>query len=340
MKNILHRINTFLCILLVAAGIAILVNAGNFMENTLVIIYVASVFQIIMALVVLLIGTLMPKEDRILSKRSRFFLRLLLLAAAVSGKAGTASSAMDVTDGNVKVRRSWEPTIVFVWIIFQSVFSIFCFQGNIRIHLLVILSLVCLVALLITELWWKILDEKERGTYRLSKILLPMIAVFVLLAVCGIYAAWSEESEDRLIPDLSDLRKDVEDSQQKIDDYATKDPFLVEDSITIDLEEFQETFEQITDVSETDDQNVLTSGMSSEQLVQQICMDFYPADVYYKLMKEEDVYIVAWSEDSDDIVIYQIAQQEDGYTIVTAFISSALTKEDVNGKEDGVWHVE
>lgn len=340
MKNILHRINIFLCILLIASGVAILINAGDFMGDAM-IIYIVGGFQIIMALVVLIIGALMPKDDQVLSKKSRFFLRILLMVAALSGETGVSSSAVNVTDGNVKLRRMWEPTIVFAWIILQSIFSLLCFQGNIRIHLLVILSLICLLALLITALCWKILDEKERGTYHLSKILLPIIVICVLFAGAGIYAAWSEgRNDDRLIPDLSDLHGDVEDSQQKIDEYLASDPFSIEDSTMIDLEEFQEKFEQITDVPKKDDQNIRTSGMSGEELVQQICMDFYPADVYYKLMEEENVYIVAWSDDSEDIVIYQIAQQEDGYAIVTAFISSALTKEDVKGKEDGVWHME
>ena len=180
------------------------------------------------------------------------------------------------------------------------------------------------------------MDEKEQGTYRLSRILAPLAAVCVLLIVAGGIAVLNDDSGNSDIPPFPDI--DMEKTQQLIDDYLADDPFSNEDLLPMDLAELQEGFEQMIHFPETQ-QTIMTTGMSSEELVQQICLNFYPDDTYYKMLEDEHVYIVTWSEDSEDIVAYQIAKQEDGYMIVTAFVSSTLAKEDVEGKEDGIWHM-
>ncbi len=337
MKGILHRINVFLCILLFADGIALMVNAGDFFDSSTTFVFVCAAFQIIMAGVMLIMGSILPKKAQPLKKRTQTFLRILLLAASLSGKSGASSAgAMHVADGSTKIRRVWEPTVVLVWLIFQAIFSLFCFQDHIRIQILTVLTLVLLLLLLVTTVWWKILDEKEQGTYRLSRILAPLAAVCVLLIVAGGIAVLNDDSGNSDIPPFPDI--DMEKTQQLIDDYLADDPFSNEDLLPMDLAELQEGFEQMIHFPETQ-QTIMTTGMSSEELVQQICLNFYPDDTYYKMLEDEHVYIVTWSEDSEDIVAYQIAKQEDGYMIVTAFVSSTLAKEDVEGKEDGIWHM-
>ena len=85
---------------------------------------------------------------------------------------------------------------------------------------------------------------------------------------------------------------------------------------------------------EADEGDVLTP----EELTALLRQDFPSEDVFYRLLEQEEdgLYLVAWSENSADVYVYQLEKREDAFVLQAAFASSAITKEDVLGREDGV----
>ena len=277
MKVLLHRINGLLSILLVVAGIAMLVSGDWNLTDESGILFILALFQIVMAAVAGVVGLLFPKEGTKLSERAKKVLRIVLVLHTVLNKK--AIGAYSVEDASVP-RRTWEPIIPFVWLIFQAMLSIVAYSGTSRQQALVLLSLALLIVFFVTSLAWKVLDEKERGTYRLHMVLLPMLVVCVLIG--GVLAYGMIRDGGR----------------------------------------------------EADEGDVLTP----EELTALLRQDFPSEDVFYRLLEQEEdgLYLVAWSENSADVYVYQLKKQEDAFVLQAAFASSSITKEDVLGREDGV----
>ena len=62
-------------------------------------------------------------------------------------------------------------------------------------------------------------------------------------------------------------------------------------------------------------------------------------DIYYRWVtggEDDTVSLVAWTAEGGDVYAYQFTKKDDTYSLITAFVSVSLTKEDVEGKEDGV----
>ena len=177
MKVLLHRINGLLSILLVVAGIAMLVSGDRTLTDESGILFILALFQIVMAAVAGVVGLLFPKEGTKLSERAKKVLRIVLVLHTVLNKK--AIGAYSVEDASVP-RRTWEPIIPFVWLIFQAMLSIVAYSGTSRQQALVLLSLALLIVFFVTSLAWKVLDEKERGTYRLHMVLLPMLVMYII----------------------------------------------------------------------------------------------------------------------------------------------------------------
>lgn len=302
MKVLLHRINGLLSILLVVAGIAMLVSGDWTLTDESGILFILALFQIVMATVAGVVGLLFPKEGTKLSERVKKVLRIVLVLHTVLNKK--AIGAYSVEDASVP-RRTWEPIIPFVWLIFQAMLSIVAYLGTSRQQALVLLSLALLIVFFVTSLAWKVLDEKERGTYRLHMVLLPMLVVCVLIG--GVLAYGMIRDGGR------------EDGLQE-----TKQQ----------LAALQDTDPRPDETVEADEGDVLTS----EELTALLRQDFPSEDVFYRLLEQEEdgLYLVAWSENSADVYVYQLEKREDAFVLQAAFASSSITKEDVLGREDGV----
>ena len=302
MKVLLHRINGLLSILLVVAGIAMLVSGDWTLTDESGILFILALFQIVMATVAGVVGLLFPKEGTKLSERAKKVLRIVLVLHTVLNKK--AIGAYSVEDASVP-RRTWEPIIPFVWLIFQAMLSIVAYSGTSRQQALVLLSLALLIVFFVTSLAWKVLDEKERGTYRLHMVLLPMLVVCVLIGGVLLFVMiWDGGREDGLQKTKQQLAA-LQDSDPRPDETV-----------------------------EADEGDVLTP----EELTALLRQDFTSEDVFYRLLEQEEdgLYLVAWSENSADVYVYQLEKREDAFVLQAAFASSSITKEDVLGREDGV----
>ena len=61
-------------------------------------------------------------------------------------------------------------------------------------------------------------------------------------------------------------------------------------------------------------------------------------DVYYCWVPGDDdiISVTAWNDESDDVYVYRFTKSDDTYVLDMGFISTSLTKDDVEGKEHGV----
>ena len=302
MKVLLHRINGLLSILLVVAGIAMLVSGDWNLTDEPGILFILALFQIVMATVAGVVGLLFPKEGTKLSERAKKVLRIVLVLHTVLNKK--AIGAYSVEDASVP-RRTWEPIIPFVWLIFQAMLSIVAYSGTSRQQALVLLSLALLIVFFVTSLAWKVLDEKERGTYRLHMVLLPMLVVCVLIGGVLLFVMIRDGGREDGLQETKQQLAALQDTDPRPDETV-----------------------------EADEGDVLTS----EELTALLRQDFPSEDVFYRLLEQEEdgLYLVAWSENSADVYVYQLEKREDAFVLQAAFASSSITKEDVLGREDGV----
>lgn len=302
MKVLLHRINGLLSILLVVAGIAMLVSGDWNLTDESGILFILALFQIVMATVAGVVGLLFPKEGTKLSERVKKVLRIVLVLHTVLNKK--AIGAYSVEDASVP-RRTWEPIIPFVWLIFQAMLSIVAYSGTSRQQALLLLSLALLIVFFVTSLAWKVLDEKERGTYRLYMVLLPMLVVCVLIGGALLFVMIRDGGREDGLQKTKQQLAALQDSDPRPDETV-----------------------------EADEGDVLTS----EELTALLRQDFPSEDVFYRLLEQEEdgLYLVAWSENSADVYVYQLEKREDAFVLQAAFASSSITKEDVLGREDGV----
>lgn len=302
MKVLLHWINGLLSILLVVAGIAMLVSGDWNLTDESGILFILALFQIVMATVAGVVGLLFPKEGTKLSERAKKVLRIVLVLHTVLNKK--AIGAYSVEDASVP-RRTWEPIIPFVWLIFQAMLSIVAYSGTSRQQALVLLSLALLIVFFVTSLAWKVLDEKERGTYRLHMVLLPMLVVCVLIGGALLFVMIRDGGREDGLQETKQQLAALQDTDPRPDETV-----------------------------EADEGDVLTS----EELTALLRQDFPSEDVFYRLLEQEEdgLYLVAWSENSADVYVYQLEKRENAFVLQAAFASSAITKEDVLGREDGV----
>lgn len=302
MKVLLHWINGLLSILLVVAGIAMLVSGDWTLTDESGILFILALFQIVMATVAGVVGLLFPKEGTKLSERAKKVLRIVLVLHTVLNKK--AIGAYSVEDASVP-RRTWEPIIPFVWLIFQAMLSIVAYSGTSRQQALVLLSLALLIVFFVTSLAWKVLDEKERGTYRLHMVLLPMLVVCVLIGGALLFVMIRDGGREDGLQETKQQLAALQDIDPRPDETV-----------------------------EADEGDVLTS----EELTALLRQDFPSEDVFYRLLEQEEdgLYLVAWSENSADVYVYQLEKREDAFVLQAAFASSSITKEDVLGREDGV----
>lgn len=302
MKVLLHRINGLLSILLVVAGIAMLVSGDWTLTDESGILFILALFQIVMATVAGVVGLLFPKEGTKLSERAKKVLRIVLVLHTVLNKK--AIGAYSVEDASVP-RRTWEPIIPFVWLIFQAMLSIVAYSGTSRQQALLLLSLALLIVFFVTSLAWKVLDEKERGTYRLHMVLLPMLVVCVLIGGALLFVMIRDGGREDGLQKTKQQLAALQDSDPRPDETV-----------------------------EADEGDVPTP----EELTALLRQDFPSEDVFYRLLEQEEdgLYLVAWSENSADVYVYQLEKREDAFVLQAAFASSSITKEDVLGREDGV----
>ena len=101
--------------------------------------------------------------------------------------------------------------------------------------------------------------------------------------------------------------------------------------------EIEETIKDY-DSGHTDIENLDVDRLNMSDIVTMLKNDI-DGDIYYRWVtggEDDTVSLVAWTAEGGDVYAYQFTKKDDTYSLITAFVSASLTKEDVEGKEDGV----
>lgn len=310
MKRVFHWFNFVFCILLAALGVLMIVFRGKALEEPTSIFVIMGGVQITLAFVMFLIGALLPKDGRYVTGKAKIILKIILVLAALGNNSPGSLAAYDLADGKVKVQRFWEPALPLAWLFTEAAFLAF-FPSSGILAVAVFGSGVVLVLLFIGSLGWKILELKEKNIYRMLYVILPsliIIGIFALIFLITFIQQWIRGP--KLSEQLAETRAEIEET---LDSYGE---------------------EKDADVPET------YSDLDMDGVVALVRADL-DEDMYYRWIIGDDnmCSMVLWSDADDEVYVYQFEEENGLYNYISSFASGSISREDVEGKEDGMIRV-
>lgn len=175
------------------------------------------------------------------------------------------------------LRRGYEPAVTLIWLSFQCIFSIFIFVlGNRPLKILTILLTTSIILLMLCHFALKYICLKEQyGHVPLLPYLAPTLTVIVIFLFGVGYALVKEKWE--------------------------QNPEIHKPQITSQKEK---------NLSPAD-----TEIFQTEDILSQISEDYPKQDVYYKMQETRDktLNVLVWTDEGEDVVIYQFKPKDDGY---------------------------
>lgn len=298
MKKIVHIINTILSLMLSGLGFILMVSPSEMLiEN------IAGAITLTFGMICLIIGVFFPKENHLPSDKTQKVLKLSILLNSLLNRTSTNSQAIETAQGKREIKRSWEPTAILIWGVFEGLLGIFVIViGTPKNRILMIIILILTVLLFITSILWKIEDNKEHyGEKKLASIFISAGIVVAIFSVAGIIGYIKTEY---------DLGK-----QEGLELPSVVDPNH-EDIEISDIESY-----------------------TLNQLFVKISKDFDGQKLYYKLQHKDEhsANLIIWNDMDEDVVIYVLDKtKEDCYRINFSMLSENLSYADVQGKEDGI----
>lgn len=310
MKRVFHWFNFVFCILLAALGVLMIVFRGKALEEPISIFVIMGGVQITLAFVMFLIGALLPKDGRYVTGKAKIILKIILVLAALGNNSPGSLAAYDLADGKVKVQRFWEPALPLAWLFTEAAFLAF-FPSSGILAVAVFGSGAVLVLLFIGSLGWKILELKEKNIYRMLYVILPsliIIGIFALIFLITFIQQWIRGP--KLSEQLAETRAEIEET---LDSYGE---------------------EKDADVPET------YSDLDMDGVVALVRADL-DEDMYYRWIIGDDnmCSMVLWSDVDDEVYVYQFEEENGLYNYISSFASGSISREDVEGKEDGMIRV-
>lgn len=165
-----------------------------------------------------------------------------------------------------------------------------------------------LFGLIASAFGWSVMYRKETGTLKWYNVLGPTL--FILLLFGLIF----------LITFITQVRRGSALSE-KVADARTR--------IERALEDYEE--------GSYDEAAADMSRMTIEDVIGMLKNDI-GGDIYYCWVPGDGdaMSLTAWNDADDNVYVYQFTKDGDTYILNNGFISSSLTKDDVEGKEQGV----
>lgn len=319
-KQIFHRINIILTLILAVLGAGHLLCLRELGEELWMLGAIGGAFLLVMAFIALVTGALRPEQDSALPDKYRKPLKAVILLNLLLNKSTAgAGSAYELAEGGRRVRRCWEPLLPFVWLLLQSIFSVMLLVGGEgSIRLLSAGALIGIFLLLIGSVCWRAADNLEReGSFRWGSVFLPVLTAAIIFLIGGVYA-FAKESRTG-----NHSRSTAEEIQRELEEALEQQEYLPEAS---------------------DYRNIL---QVREQIKEDFREEFQADTVYYRIQaggstqkdaggqEYEAVNFVAWCREEEAVIVYCYHKYEGGYVLDSAFLSNAINKEDLEGTEDG-----
>ena len=310
MKNLLHLTSAILCILLAGAGVLLIAYRDQSVEDPSSIFVLIGGVQIAWAFIMFMIGALLPKDPRFISKRMQRFLKVIMVLAVLGGSGTGVAAAYRLADGEVKLQRFWEPALPLVWLIIETGIFLF-FPGAGILGMAMIASQISLFLIFLCNLGWKVIYCRENGIFRWSIVLLPSIIIVAIFALIF------------LITFIQDVRRGPTLSEELTDTQT-------------EIEEALDSYGERTD----SDGPLPYEDLDMTGVVALVRADFESSigDIYYRWVGgENDIYsMVVWNDENEDVYVYQFNKENGLYDLENAFLSDAISRDEVEGREDGV----
>lgn len=289
MKKIYHIINLVLSILIAGLGVILMISPSEMLIEP-----IAGGMAIVLSIIYLIIGAFFPKEEQ---------QKVIETSPSLDERINSTPESIQMIEGRKKLRRSWEPSIPFLWGIFQSLVGIFVIiNSTARNQILMMNILISIAILFIISVLWKVEDNKERyGERKLGAIFLPigiMTAIFLIVGIIGYIKTEKDLGEMSFMETLTSIKPNRDSIEQS----------------EIEIYTLNQLFDKISE-------------------------DFDGQRLYYKLQNknEEGANLIIWNDIDEDVVIYVLNKEKaDCYSIEFTMLSTNLKHEDVEGKEDGI----
>lgn len=304
MKRVLHGANILFCVLLAVLSVLLVVYGWNSAQAPSSFFAIWGGTQFVWALIVLLIGALLPEDALVVSPNVRAVLKIVLVLAALGGEGTGNAAAFSLANGELKVQRFWEPALPLAWLFMEAVPLVF-FPASGILGVAMVSSAVLLALLYVCSLGWKILECKEQNIFRWSVVLLPSLIIAGIFGVIFLIT-WVQELRrgPALNEQLADTRAQI---AEALDDY--------EEGVSLQPGE----------------------GLDMAGVLALVRADL-ETDAYYRWTAgEKETYsLVVWCDTDEEVYIYQFTKADDLYYLEAAFASEAITKADVEGKQEGM----
>lgn len=317
MKKTAHIINVSILLLLATLSVLMIfteVKTPSLADGENMLVWMSILFLMVMVLVMTITGVIFPEKDIYLNKKQSFIAKIILNLNMFFNKSVISSSQMELANGNRPIHRGFEPAVGVIWLFFQAIFSVptIFMTSNSKMASMQICALTLIVLFIFVSYIWKIEDNKLRyGKPMIKKSLLPTLIVVVIFAIgaVGGYIKTKMDSKNDL--NLSQIVKDIE----KAKEIANKDYSDIE----INLEDYLNDEDVIT---------LIRNSMDTDE------------EIYYKLLSSSDgsntITFVVWTNIDENVYWYKFISYDEGYIYHSAMKSNAMTKADVEGKQDGI----
>lgn len=317
MKRIAHRINVIILTILAILSIAMIVvktKSVSPVESEDALIWISAIFQLVMVLIMTVTGILFPEKDTYLNKKQSIIANIALLLNSILNKSVVSSSQIEVANGEKAIHKGWEPAVGFIWLFFQAILGVITIVSNPRssIATIQIISLALIILFIIVSYIWKIEDNKQKyGKPIAFKSLLPMFIAIIIFSIGIVGGIIKTKLESKNDFDLVQIKEDI----KKAKDFAAKDYRDIE----INIEDY---------LSEEEVVSLIKNSMDTKE------------DIYYKIQSSKDnsneITFIVWTSNDENVYWFKFIKYDEGYLYHSSMKSNAISKEDVEGKQDGI----
>lgn len=313
-RKIFNYINLLIVILIIASS-ALCVFLTRQMDMAILLF---SIISLVFGFMSLIVGGLLPKKERrvYLSSEKRNTLAIFNL---ILNKSVVSPS---VTKGGF-IYRSWHYLGFLIIAVFMVPINFFgagvCKINNTNLAMKAyILSAILWAVLVLTCGVWTYYDSliteiiengetKESARKKMFRLMAINISIVTIIFGSGFLFAYIKQKNEN-IPNINinKIKEEISQAQNKLNELNAND-FFVSD-------EFDSTGEALINIKESHNSD----------------------KVYYKLQytKENTLNVITWSDECDDIFVdcFNVLEN-DKLKRTKSFVSSAIKKEDVVGKE-------
>lgn len=316
-RQLFNIINIVLVVLtMVVSGLSIFFS---WKESADIFASMMGIISCVFGLVALILGVLLPPKEMNVYLSSDTAEKIALANLVLNDQITSPT----LTKGG-HLYRSWNFVgfliIGVLMAIINFVGAIMCYEHSIALGLYIVSAIIWFMLIIPCGFWTYydagVTEIEETGSpsgeFRkktLRSMAAGALALFLILGSASVYSYFKTKADYEAVPrvDVEKLNKELNEAQEKINNMNVDDFFI------------QEEFENVGE------------ALISLKAVHN------DSKFYYKLQYTENALnIISWNDQSETIFVDSFDCLEDGrLSRNKSFVSTSITKADVEGKEDG-----